>query len=191
MFVRWNFTVCWATQNSFAICSFDRPRASAPRIAISRSVSPALSRRSTRPDAVAPRLRTRCPPPPLAACPAGRSGRRSSSRRRTRPCGARSRSGPRWSTPTASRPSPPGGACGSRRGTPARPCAASAGRAAPGRGSCGRRAGAPGPVLRLPDDLESTVFLERPLDPVEDEAVIVGDYHAHGASVAPGGGDAS
>ena len=40
MFVRWNFTVCGATQNSFAISSFERPRASAPRIVSSRSVSP-------------------------------------------------------------------------------------------------------------------------------------------------------
>ena len=41
MFVRWNFTVCWVTQSSFAISSFERPRASAFRIAVSRSVSPA------------------------------------------------------------------------------------------------------------------------------------------------------
>ena len=40
MFVRWNFTVCGATQNSFAISSFERPRASAPRIVSSRSVRP-------------------------------------------------------------------------------------------------------------------------------------------------------
>ena len=41
MFVRWNFTVCWVTHNSFAISSFERPRARALRIEVSRSVSPA------------------------------------------------------------------------------------------------------------------------------------------------------
>ena len=41
MFVRWNFTVCWVTQSSFAISSFDLPLASSVRIATSRSVSPA------------------------------------------------------------------------------------------------------------------------------------------------------
>ena len=40
MFVRWNFTVCGATQNSFAISSFESPRARAPRIVSSRSVRP-------------------------------------------------------------------------------------------------------------------------------------------------------
>ena len=29
MFVRWNLTVCWVTHNSFAISSFERPRARA------------------------------------------------------------------------------------------------------------------------------------------------------------------
>ena len=42
MFVRWNFTVCSAIQSSLPICPFDRPRASADRIASSRSVSPAF-----------------------------------------------------------------------------------------------------------------------------------------------------
>jgi hypothetical protein len=28
MFVRWNFTVCWVIQSSFAISSFESPRAS-------------------------------------------------------------------------------------------------------------------------------------------------------------------
>jgi len=41
MFVRWNFTVCSATQSSLPIASFDRPRASAFRIDVSRSVRPA------------------------------------------------------------------------------------------------------------------------------------------------------
>src|SRR5918994_1544196 len=40
MFVRWNFTVWGATQNSFAISSFESPRASAPRMVSSRSVRP-------------------------------------------------------------------------------------------------------------------------------------------------------
>ncbi len=40
MFVRWNFTVCGATQNSLAISSFESPRARAPRIVSSRSVRP-------------------------------------------------------------------------------------------------------------------------------------------------------
>ena len=35
------------------------------------------------------------------------------------------------------------------------------------------------PGLRLADDLEATVGLERPLDPVEDEPVVVGDHDAH------------
>ena len=41
MFVRWNFTVCSATQSSLPMASFERPRASAFRIAVSRSVRPA------------------------------------------------------------------------------------------------------------------------------------------------------
>ena len=40
MFVRWNLTVCGATQNSFAISSFESPRARAPRMVSSRSVRP-------------------------------------------------------------------------------------------------------------------------------------------------------
>ena len=40
------------------------------------------------------------------------------------------------------------------------------------------------PGLGLADDLESAVGFERPLDPVEDEAMVVGDHDAHGASVA-------
>ena len=42
------------------------------------------------------------------------------------------------------------------------------------------------PGLRLADDLEAAVVLERPLDPVEDEPVVVGDHDAHGGSVAQG-----
>ena len=42
------------------------------------------------------------------------------------------------------------------------------------------------PGLRLPDDLEVAVRLERPLDPVEDEPVVVGDYDAHGAQCRTG-----
>src|SRR4051794_23412688 len=38
MFVRWNLTVCSATHNSLPIASFDRPRATEPRIVVSRSV---------------------------------------------------------------------------------------------------------------------------------------------------------
>ena len=34
--------------------------------------------------------------------------------------------------------------------------------------------------LRLADDLEAAVVLERALDPVEDEPVVVGDHDAHG-----------
>ena len=41
MFVRWNLTVCSATQSSLPIASFESPRASAVRIAVSRSVRPA------------------------------------------------------------------------------------------------------------------------------------------------------
>src|SRR5438034_1250595 len=41
MFVRWNLTVCSATHSSLPIASLERPRASALRIEISRSVSPA------------------------------------------------------------------------------------------------------------------------------------------------------
>ena len=37
-----------------------------------------------------------------------------------------------------------------------------------------------GARLRLADDLESAVGFERPLDPVEDEAMVVGDHNAHG-----------
>ena len=40
------------------------------------------------------------------------------------------------------------------------------------------------PGLRLADDLELTVRLERPADPVEDEPMVVGDHHSHGSSVA-------
>ena len=38
--------------------------------------------------------------------------------------------------------------------------------------------------LGLPDDLEVPVRLERSLDPVEDEAVVVGDYDAHWGAVS-------
>ena len=48
MFVRWNFTVCSATQSSLPIASFDRPRASAFRIDASRSVSPLPSSQDPR-----------------------------------------------------------------------------------------------------------------------------------------------
>ena len=41
MLVRWNLTVCSATQSSFEIASFERPRATARMIPSSRSVSPA------------------------------------------------------------------------------------------------------------------------------------------------------
>ena len=41
MLVRWNLTVCSATQSSFEIASFERPRATARTIPSSRSVSPA------------------------------------------------------------------------------------------------------------------------------------------------------
>ncbi len=40
------------------------------------------------------------------------------------------------------------------------------------------------PRLRLADDLEVAVGLERTLDPVEDETVIVGDHDPHLGSVA-------
>ena len=36
------------------------------------------------------------------------------------------------------------------------------------------------PGLRLSDDLEATVGLERTLDPVEDEPMVVGNHDAHG-----------
>ena len=101
------------------------------------------SRRSMSDSADADRLRTRCPPPPRAASPAGRSGRRSCH------VGGRALAERGLDQVLAGRRRQHhdldcrDGACGSRRGRPARPCAASAGRAAPGRGSCGRRAGAP------------------------------------------------
>src|SRR5437762_358836 len=41
MLVRWNLTVCSATQSSLPIASLERPRATADRMAVSRSVSPA------------------------------------------------------------------------------------------------------------------------------------------------------
>src|SRR4029450_2726 len=37
-----------------------------------------------------------------------------------------------------------------------------------------------GAGLRLADDLEPAVGFERTLDPVEDEAMVVGDHDAHG-----------
>ena len=40
------------------------------------------------------------------------------------------------------------------------------------------------PGLRLSDDLEATVGLERTLDPVEDEPVVVGNHDAHVESVS-------
>ena len=42
------------------------------------------------------------------------------------------------------------------------------------------------PGLRLADDLESAVGLERALDPVEDEAMVVGDHDAHGGQCRTG-----
>ena len=43
------------------------------------------------------------------------------------------------------------------------------------------RASTSAPVLRLPDDLEAAVGLERPADAVEHEAVVVCDDYAHAA----------
>ena len=40
--------------------------------------------------------------------------------------------------------------------------------------------------LRLADDLEAAVGLERALDPVEDEAMVVGDHNAHGGQCRTG-----
>ena len=40
MFVRWNFTVCSVTQSSLPMAWFDSPRATALRMASSRSVRP-------------------------------------------------------------------------------------------------------------------------------------------------------
>ena len=41
-----------------------------------------------------------------------------------------------------------------------------------------------GPGLRLAHDLEVAVRLERPADPVQDEAMVVGDHDPHWRSVA-------
>jgi len=40
--------------------------------------------------------------------------------------------------------------------------------------------------LCFADDLEATVRLERALDPVEDEAMVVGDHYAHGGQCRTG-----
>ena len=40
--------------------------------------------------------------------------------------------------------------------------------------------------LRLSHDLEAAVRLERALDPVEDEAVVVGDHDSHGQQCRTG-----
>ena len=42
------------------------------------------------------------------------------------------------------------------------------------------------PRLRLADDLEAAVRLERALDPVEDEPMVVGDHDAHGDQCGTG-----
>ena len=178
MFVRWNFTVCGVTQNSFAISSFERPRASAPRIVSSRSVRPSPSRSRAR----CPRRRSRCARSPRSPVVASRAGRRvhalddvgggAAAQRRLHELGVRRRREHHDLDVRVARADLVQACEAVHVRHPHVEQDEIRARLADERQDLRSRLG-------LADDLEPAVGLERPLDPVEDEAMVVGDHDTH------------